>query len=236
MTIELQTAKFFPGYFEENAVATPPLSDSPSDTQQSKVTAEEEVSAQTQSEPKAVTYNSNARWTTAMMVVTVLLGVMGLYGVTSGLWEILSISSLETARATIEQMPASPESQFAKLFIDQQLEMQLFLYACAAFRAMIGFGFVVGAMKMFRRSTAANEFVATVCTGAIIYHIATAALTWLTLPSIQQMGLGLDDQANQVANGVMIGMLIAGACINSIIHVAIIVYMYRENNKNYFAS
>ncbi len=226
MSTELESAKLFAGYFQEEGDAT---------------TAVAEV-ADGQPAPYAYAPTEGGElgfkavpWPGGMTIVTAIFSILGAAGLIGGLWAMRSLANLEASEILISKMAGySPEAKMAAAMMAAQVKYSSFMYMGLGFRILVGCAFLGAAAMMKNRSDGANNIAVLVCGLAIFYNVCNLILVYVTTTGLTDVP-GVDQATADMTLTLTIGIAGVFFLIKLAIYCGMAYYLTRPGIQALFA-
>lgn len=223
MSTELQSMKYMPSQYEEEAV-TEPQHEPQHEPQQPATPRVDFVAHANKPQPSK-----------GLHVFVWLIGLMGVYGAFGGLFQLQGLLGLEATLGQVSEMAARhPQFKMAEETIQMQMDNFALFALLATFRTALGFFFVAGALMIAKRMENANVIVALISGLTIVYHCSSSYASWTCMPDLNAIP-GMPAEMATTALSIATGAMVFGLFISIGIHGGIIAYMNTNRVKSLFS-
>lgn len=174
MSTELESAKLFANYFQEEGVAT----------EEGSNTTTTSTYAPPQEEFEQIGYEAKP-WPGGMTCVTAVFYILGVSGLIGGLYAMRNLANLEATEIIFSKMANySPEAKYAAAMLAAQVKYSGALYCQLGLRVLVGCAFFGAGSMLAKRTDGANNIAILVCGLAIFYNLVKIGVSYLTISSI----------------------------------------------------
>ena len=173
------------------------------------------------------------RWTGTMSFVAGFMSIAGGIGIVQGLWGIWGLVKLESQIASITEMShRMPQLKDTVAVLEAQLDNWNLLIINVVIGLIVSIGFVFSSYMFKNRKENGHMLIAAFCGLAILFHLTTAYVSYLSLKAIPTLSGSSEGAA---ALGIAMGAIGIVIFIKTAIYLAIAAYVFNRNSKAIFA-
>ena len=216
MSTELESAKLFASYFNEDPDAS------------TAAGGETVYAPPAEDEFEQIGFEAT-KWPGAMTVICALFYVLGVSGVVGGLYAMRNLANLEAAEILVGRMAQfSPEAKMQAAMLAAQVKYSGYMYLTLGLRVLVGVACFGAGSLMTKRFDGANNIAILVAGLAIFYNLVAIGVGYLTTTAALELP-GIDKAGAEMATMIAIGVMGGFFLVKLGIYCGLAYYLSRPN-------